>query len=204
MTSPHKNRNTYFIKKEFQAKIIAQFITLVATGSLISGILLYFLISNETGLKIMSTQQDIDKWDILLPSILLSQLSVIILISLATVYMVLYFSHKIAGPLYKIEKIIEEIGNGNFKESINFREKDELKPINAALQCMIDNLREKINGFHYNYEEFKKIEDILHNAIQTSKLSEKDKNLLAKSLEKSLVHYDDNLEAFVLPGNGDL
>ena len=204
MELTRQNRNTYFIKKEFQTKIIAQFVMLVIAGSFISGLLLYFLISKEIGLKIMSMYSELNKWDILLPSILLSQLSVIILISLATVYMVLYFSHKIAGPLYRIEKIAIDIGNGNLKEIINFRENDELKPINSALQQMVENLREKITGFHTNYEEFKKIEDILHNAIQTSRLSEKDKILLTKALEKSLVHYDDNLESFILPDSGEL
>jgi len=35
-------RRTYFIKKEFQTKIIVHFVTLVILGSLVSGVLLYY------------------------------------------------------------------------------------------------------------------------------------------------------------------
>ena len=42
MELTRQNRNTYFIKKEFQTKIIAQFVMLVIAGSFISGLLLYF------------------------------------------------------------------------------------------------------------------------------------------------------------------
>ena len=192
-------RRTYFIKKAFQVKIIMQIILLLVIGSAISGFLLYFLASNELQANLSSAHMTItNTWDILLPSILFTQITVVLLISMATIYVILYLSHKIAGPLYKFEKVAEEIGEGNFSVHIGLRDKDELVPLQNAFQKMIDNLKDKIIKFDKGLEEFKAIENNLQNAVNGSKLSDEDKQALIAELQDFSSTYAENVKRFKL------
>ncbi len=53
-------------------------------------------------------------------------------------------SHKIAGPAYRIEKTLEEIGKGNFDINIKLRKYDELKGIANAVNDMAANLKRTV------------------------------------------------------------
>ena len=199
MNESKKMRRSYFIKKAFQMKVIGQFVLLLIIGSVISGILLYFLASSELQANLRGAHMTIrNTWDILLPSILITQISIVVLISLATVYVVLFLSHKIAGPMYKFEKVAEEIGKGNFTVNTNLRKKDELLPLQKAFQNMIENLKSKIKNFEKSFDEFKSVENELHDAIQNSKLSEEEKRSLASALSEFIKQNENNVKAFTL------
>lgn len=50
-------------------------------------------------------------------------------------------SHKIAGPAFRIEKTLKEIGKGNFDINIQLRKFDELKGIAEAVNEMAADLK---------------------------------------------------------------
>ena len=187
-------RNQYFIKKTFQLKIIIRFILILIIGGFISGIVLYYSTSNELETKLNVAHITIrNTRDILLPSIILTSIIVFLLLSAVTVYTVLYLSHKIAGPLYKFEKITNEIGKGNLNVHVKLRERDELLPLQNAFISMKENLNSKIIVFHKN---FKKIEKELNNAIQSSTFTENDKKSLTTEITEFMVEYEKNLSFF--------
>ena len=192
-------RRRYFIKSAFQIKMILQFIFIMILAGLILGFELYIFTSNELDTKLFQAHMRIiNTWDILLPTIILTMISVFILVFIITVYMVIYLSHKIAGPLYKFEIISNEIGKGNFKVNVKLRDKDELIPLQNAFENMLENLQGKITNFKRNYEKIKKTEKNLNNAIQTSTLSETDKNTLNTSVKELINEYEENVNAFTL------
>lgn len=53
-------------------------------------------------------------------------------------------SHKIAGPAYRIERTLREIGKGNFDIRIKLRKYDELVCIADAVNDMTSNLKKLI------------------------------------------------------------
>lgn len=53
----------------------------------------------------------------------------------------LLVSHNIAGPAYRIENTLREIGKGNFDIHIKLRKYDELKSIANAVNDMAENLK---------------------------------------------------------------
>lgn len=55
----------------------------------------------------------------------------------------LIFSHRIAGPMYRIERICNHVANGEFDIRVGFRRKDMLRPLKSAVQEMICALQEK-------------------------------------------------------------
>ncbi|MBN2406515.1 MAG: methyl-accepting chemotaxis protein [Elusimicrobia bacterium] len=65
---------------------------------------------------------------------------VTVLVVLAAAVSVLV-SHKFVGPVFKLEKNLEEISRGNLTHQVHLRSGDELKHISELLNDMIKNFR---------------------------------------------------------------
>jgi two-component system phosphate regulon sensor histidine kinase PhoR len=61
-----------------------------------------------------------------------------------------FFPYAIAGPLYRIEKELVDIGKGDLKKRIKIRKGDEVGELADSINIMVEELRIKI----------KKMEDI--------------------------------------------
>ena len=87
--------------------------------------------------------KDIIKEDILFFHILLLVKSFIFMV--LVVFISLFFSHRIAGPAYRIQKVLSTmIEEGDLTKQFQLREKDELKELADALNTMTSNLRLKL------------------------------------------------------------
>ena len=135
-------RRNFYIKKEFQRNFILKFCTLVAAGSVISGAIIYAM-SSSTVTTIFSNSRLIIKGtgEYILPTVLFSGIIVVFLVGIATIIITLFTSHKIAGPLYAIEKRVDEIAALNLKTEFHLRTDDQIKPLAVGLNVMISNLR---------------------------------------------------------------
>ena len=192
-------RRWYFIKSTFTIKMLLLFVVFLILGVTILGLVLYVFSSSELDTRLFEAHSRImNSWEILLPTIILTTISVFILVLLITLYLVIYLSHKIAGPLYKFEIIADEIGNGNFNVNVKLRKKDELTPLQTAFENMRDNLHGKIMDFKRNFEKTKNTEEKLKNAIETSTFSETEKNKLSTTVSELITEYEENLNAFTL------
>jgi methyl-accepting chemotaxis protein len=70
------------------------------------------------------------------------------LITLATIVVTLFVSHKLAGPMFRFEADLEVIGKGDLTKKIRLRKKDQLKDVVVTLNRMTENLHEKVTGIH--------------------------------------------------------
>ena len=64
----------------------------------------------------------------------------------------LFISHRIVGPIYRLKKEIVAFKNGFLKRNFKTREKDQLKDLANELQEMTDNLHSKQGELRSNYE----------------------------------------------------
>lgn len=138
-------RKNYFINKKFQAEFILKFCALVILGTIISGVIIYAMSSStvtttfeNSRLKIKSTAEFI------LPAVLLSGAVVIAAIGVAAIFVTLFTSHRIAGPLFRLEKDISEMAKGNMRVKINLRKTDEIKALAESLNDMVSNIASDI------------------------------------------------------------
>ncbi|MDD5634588.1 MAG: HAMP domain-containing protein [Candidatus Omnitrophica bacterium] len=147
-----ERRRNYFIKKGFQAKFILKFCSLVISGAVISGAILFsyiFLRGTVTTAFINSRLSIISTADYVLPILVVASIIAVVIIGLGTIFTVLFISHRIAGPLYRIEKSVEAIGAGNLNVKIVLRTTDE-----------VQNMAEKINDMTHSLNvNFRKIKD---------------------------------------------
>lgn len=57
-----------------------------------------------------------------------------------------FISHKIAGPMYRIEKSARAIRDGDLSVNFNVRKNDEMRQTASALEEMVDSLQEDIKN----------------------------------------------------------
>lgn len=138
-------RRNYFIKKGFQARFILRFILVIFLGIIVSSGIVYYLTSKKieeayyrSHIKIASTGE------IVYPILFTANIITVGIIIVITIIITLLISHKIAGPLYRIEKSIHEIGEGNLSFKIYLRAKDELITLAEIFNNMMAKLKGKI------------------------------------------------------------
>ena len=164
-------RSIVYIHRPFQRNFILKFCVIALLAMLCASLVLYFL-SKDTmtatyrfhHLALEETAQAI------LPALLITNVVVLLVFILATILVTLYVSHKIGGPLYRLGKSLEAIGEGNLNPEIKLRERDQLADFasqinNMAkglggrvrrLQLKITGLRDKVESTSWDKEEIER------------------------------------------------
>jgi methyl-accepting chemotaxis protein len=141
----HYKRKHYFVKKTFQATFILKFCLIILLGALLSTVLLFLLSQNTLTSSFHHSELTIKNTaTAILPSIILTNLITLGLISLAAIVVILFISHKIAGPMFRLENDIKKIREGNLTNKIRLREKDQITDLADEINRMTDSYHEKI------------------------------------------------------------
>ena len=143
--SPQNPRRQVYIQGSFQRQFVLQFCGVVFIGCALFGVILYYYSSHtlttafsHSRLHVMSTAE------FLLPALGLTALTVSALVAAATALRVLIFSHRIAGPLYRLEKTVQAMGQGDLSMRVHLRNRDELKGFAQSLDKAVADLRRRI------------------------------------------------------------
>lgn len=182
-----ERRKKYLIEKKFQINFIIDFIKvmvifLVFTGALF--IIYYYFkyqhgeaLFNEYLLEVKKGEpvRVINPFEIVLPVIIIS----VLLTSIFTIIYGLLYSHKIAGPIYRIKRTIDTISKGRLDFNVKLRNKDKFREVAGFLNILISSLNTKIKNIQGQASVLGK--EI--NALQT--LTEK-QSLNKKTLKTSL------------------
>lgn len=145
MNKPMERRRNFYIKKKFQRNFIIKFCGLVTIGSIISGGIIYLMSESTVTTTFVNSKLTIKSTaDFILPAVLLSSAVVVLLTGLAAIFITLFTSHKIAGPLYRIEKDITAVASGNLKMVFSLRHGDEIKPLVTSLNIMVGSIKAHI------------------------------------------------------------
>jgi len=138
-------RRNYFIKKKFQRDFMLKFCGLVVAGSIISGAIIFMMSKSALTTAFENSRLVIKSAaDFIMPAVCLSSAVVVILVGLAAIMITLFTSHKIAGPLYRMEQDVKEVAGGNLKIKFNLRGSDELKGMAESLEAMVRSLQSKL------------------------------------------------------------
>jgi len=99
-------------------------------------------------------------------------------------FICIFVTHTIAGPVYRMERVARNIGDGDLTHFIKLRPKDELKDLADTMNEMTMGLRNKVISFK---EEIAQIQEGVALAKSTGNTSGLDKVLASvSSMEKSL------------------
>jgi methyl-accepting chemotaxis protein len=137
----YKRRN-YFINRAFQSEFILKFCGLVILGSIVFGIVLYLFSRHALTTSFENSRLVIKSTaDYLFPGLLFGGVIVAILTAIAATIVVALMTHRIAGPMYRFEKYISEIGSGKLDSDLRIRKKDQFQNMAGALNKMTDDLK---------------------------------------------------------------
>ena len=141
----NEKRRNYYIAKKFQRNFILKFCGLVALGSFLSGIIIDAMSTATVSMTFENSRLILKSTaDFILPAVLLSSAIVMILMGIATVFIVLFTSHKIAGALYRLEKDVEQVTYGNFNMRFKLRRDDEIKALAVSIDVMAQVLKSRM------------------------------------------------------------
>ncbi|PIP37593.1 MAG: hypothetical protein COS92_08005 [Desulfobacterales bacterium CG07_land_8_20_14_0_80_52_14] len=153
----YKRRNV-FIKKSYQFYFILKFCLIILLGGVISTALVIFLsrgtvtTSFENGrLMVKNTVMAI------LPTVILTNAVTVAIVLVIAVLTVLYISHKIAGPMFRFEKELGAIAQGNLTIQISLRKKDQFVTLSTAFNDMTDSLRGKVLAVESEILQFQEL-----------------------------------------------
>ena len=141
----NKKRKQYVIDRKFQYKMILAFIfTIIAALLIFSTVIIgYYWVSSMVGDNVFKEYIQIDKqievngvlqtksdfgvkrWEIVVPPILLNNLIIIIFITIFGIF----YSHRIAGPIYRINAEIKRVISGETGVRVKLRDKDKMKDL---------------------------------------------------------------------------
>jgi len=109
-------------------------------------------------------------------------------------------THRIAGPMYRFEKYINEVGSGRLRADLRIRKKDQFQNMVGALNKMTEDLKHglvKVNEVSAKLDKL--IEELSTTSSKEILLKEdirrivselkKDKQNLTKALEHFKVNY---------------
>ncbi|MBI5563235.1 MAG: HAMP domain-containing protein [Deltaproteobacteria bacterium] len=140
---PNNKRKTVYIRKRFQADFAVKFLALIVVEAVLAvGVLGYLamgtVVTGYSGGEVVVAGGR----DYFLPAALLANLVIIGVTAVAGFIVLLFVSHKLAGPLYRFEKSLEEIAKGDLTHRFRLREGDEM-----------NSLAERLNEFNSKMEE---------------------------------------------------
>jgi methyl-accepting chemotaxis protein len=139
-------RKNYFIKKKFQIHFLYKFILLLVVESVLIGGLFAVLSRNtlttgylDSGLRVASTG------DFFFAPFAVASLGVALVIGIAGMIVFILLSHRIAGPLYRFEKILENLNDGDLTTTVHLRGTDQLVDFEKKLNAFIHTLRTRLS-----------------------------------------------------------
>ena len=147
------NRKIYLIDKKFQMSMISKVVLLIICSIFISGVISYFVtvhfeklndfqLYGTTGGN-LNTMIMVSSLFLVKPVIVKSLVLGGGLGTLIAIVLFIFYSHRIAGPMYHLEKHIEMMIRGNYEEDLKFRKKDEFKQLADLINQLQDKLKDK-------------------------------------------------------------
>lgn len=183
-------RKNYFVKKEFQMNFLLRFVALLVLESVLIAGLFMYVSTNTLTTGYMDYTLKIERTAnfFLIPFILIAAM-VVIGIGITGMIMFILLSHRIAGPLYRFEKILGQVEGGDLTTRVSLRKTDQLMALKGSLNVFIDSLDGRMGKVKRILEEAKAL------------LSKKEDPQAMDKLEAVISRLKDEIEHFKVTSN---
>ena len=142
-----RKRQIFFIKKDLQGRQVLGFFLFFAGGCLV--FLALFMLFSANSLTISYNDNSLQFGQtplMLLKQALASTWIVVVIGGSLLVYAALRFTHRVAGPVFRFEKALDDMNAGRLGDRIHLRAKDEGKELADKINTFNDQLSESIIG----------------------------------------------------------
>lgn len=171
-----KNRRSivnFSVKREMQVKLFANCMLVSAVSIAIMGGLFYYYSSREIGSSYKQFHVEAKNFlDYLLPAVI----GAIALGSAASFLIAVFFPHKIAGPVYRIEEDLKKyLAEGDLTAQFKLRNGDQMVELAETLNKTVDNLKTHMAKIKEPLEKLDSllVQDNIPDNTELKKLTEK-------------------------------
>ena len=135
-----KRRQTY-IKKDFQTRFIVKFVLILVAGGLLSVGLTFLNTQDSLTAVYANSRLTIQNTSLaIMPSVVFTTLITTLALGVVVIVVTLLVSHKIAGPMFRFEKDINRIAQGDLQSRIHIRKGDQFQEMAMALNRMVESI----------------------------------------------------------------
>ena len=191
-TKPVFRRKKYLIKQGLQFRYIGVVFALVILASIITGYTVFATGWTLLGEKLASVYPQ-GRLIYVFKAANVALMRNLLLASPFIFLLALISSHKIAGPIYRIEKDMSEIARGNLALRIKLRRGDELQDIADAINAMTENLGKDMALNKKASTKILKGLDELKDLISSSSSDRTKIELVIGELQKTISEADSSL-----------
>jgi methyl-accepting chemotaxis protein len=194
-------RRNYLIDREFQIRFLTRNLLAVVAMALIVAFTVYY----TTWARIMDEFYNLPRVAAQFAPLFTSVNQTLLLVLL--VFLVLagvasiFASHSIAGPIYRFEKVLQSLGQGDLSLKVGLRHTDEFRHLADAFNDTIVHLRTNIGAEAEMVKQLAVLSGRL-NSGEGGLAKEKIPATVVKDLEKMnqlLLRLQENIGAFKLP-----
>ncbi|MBN1794756.1 MAG: methyl-accepting chemotaxis protein [Candidatus Omnitrophica bacterium] len=133
-------RRRYLVKRSLQIKYVALVLFFAFLVAFLTGYTIFQTSWTFLGEKLAQVYPQGQLIDILKTTNAIVLFNLALLTPIIIIFS-LIFSHRIAGPLYRLERVLWEVSKGNFNVKMYLRRKDELKDIAEIVNVTTENLK---------------------------------------------------------------
>ena len=160
--------NIKLVETGFKLRFMLTFCIITITAVSIASLLFYFLtyreLSHDYGeafFMLQSVKRAI--FPLLFASI--QSVALLTVVSIAIAVLSLFFSHKIAGPLYRFEKGMEAVGSGDLTCVVRLRAGDQILRLEKTMNTSINSMNQRVKGMNDVLLRCKTIEERLKTVL---------------------------------------
>jgi HAMP domain-containing protein len=135
-------RRRYITHKKFQFRMLAMLLLLVLLATLVTTLVNhYFLLSSIIDFT-MEHGRGPTGMDLFVAS--LRPLVIILpVVFVLLAIIVVFISHHIAGPLYRLKMYMEKVENGDYSVKLKFRKNDSIHDVADSFNRMVEGIKDK-------------------------------------------------------------
>ncbi|OIO37804.1 MAG: hypothetical protein AUJ71_04445 [Candidatus Omnitrophica bacterium CG1_02_49_16] len=145
MKNKSYRRRNYFIKKSFQTRFSLRFVLLIMLEALLIAGLFWHVAKGTLTTGYSGTELRIEKTaSFFYVSFVLILLIASLAIGLVGMLVFIFYSHRIAGPLFRFQRSLQEISGGDLTGRIRLRQKDQLGELGESINLMTKSMDQQI------------------------------------------------------------
>ena len=183
---PFRRRN-YFIKKKFQVNFTVKFLIIILIEAfLAAGLFLYMSKGTLTTGYLGSELRIARTYDFFLPMLLLSNLIIVGISAVIGIAVLIFLSHRLAGPLYRFENILNSIKKGDLTQRFKLRENDQFVELANSINEHTDTLDKNMGHLKAGVMEFSQLTSKMQTAMASDPSANKELERLLQEMSKKL------------------
>ena len=164
-SKPKFKRTKYLVSTKFQLRYVGIILSLMVVTAIVCSYVVYYTVMILMGEKLSSVYPQ-GRLIAIINMVNIRMMLSLLFIAPVVVVIGIYLSHKIAGPIYRIEQFLGAMVSGNFSSRITLRKGDEFMSVANKINILNDTLKTTMSSQKSSMErivnelgKFKKVVD---------------------------------------------